>query len=433
MASSKKVNALQKERQAELKKKYFKTMGDLCTQLLGENVLLLLPPQFKENLYVSRFRDFRFEFHTHHLMDERLLKNVRINMHTFYHKTLTEYGPTKCLLTQEQSDMYLTPFKSFIGGITPESFAQAPLFIEKTKSLEHIVPSIEAHIDHVFNVMTLACNYLHNLSHYYVRGTLTYEELPPVKNFTPVRIFYQFEWIKPQAYKFKIDGNVRSAVQLLNVYQQPDLPPITVTAAQLGINTPFNNIPLNVFIQQHALIRLHERLDVLPLYFKCMALSLSFLNLKTCTDSHGNTLIELRFENIKLGYMPVDIVDGHLLIRTFLLFTQNSTPEGEKLKKISGFEKHDISYLHLDRISSFINLDFSENSRLVKLVKQCGLGEFVEMQQRLKAYVWGNCNQNIASEVEKYLSPLLADNQQGDAPNVTLDEATCPSIEPECV
>lgn len=404
MGSSKKANALQKERQAELKKKYFKTLGDLCTQLFGENVLLLLPTIYKDRIYISRFREFKFELHTNQLVDERLVSNLRQFIHELYYNVPCPYGPTQCILTQAQSDIYLFHFKSFVSAFNPESFATAPLFIEKTKSLHQIVLPVEAHIDHILNTMMVVCNYFHILSQYYVIGNMTYEEMPPLTEYEPVRIRFDFEWIKVHSRKFDIDGRVRPAFRLLNVYDQPELPPITITPAKLGMNTPFNNIPLEVYIQQHAIIRLYERLDVLPPFLINIAMITSLMSPETCFDSHGNRLVVIKYMKAKLGYLRVDLVEGCILIRTFLMFTQESTPEGEKIKQFAGFEKEDISYLKLDKISSFINLDFTENNRLVKLLKQCGLGDFIEAQSSIKAYVENNRNLHTSQLVETYMN-----------------------------
>ena len=41
----------------------------------------------------------------------------------------------------------------------------------------------------------------------------------------------------------------------------------------------------------------------------------------------------------------------------FVSITHNFSPEGDKLKEISGLGKHDISYWRIDRLSTFVNLD----------------------------------------------------------------------------
>jgi len=404
MGSSKNSNALQKERQAELKKKFFKTMGDLCVQLLGENVLHLLPPDQRERVYLFRMRDYKFIFQHNNIADKAAVADARQLANDIFYRFPALYGPTQCKLTPNQTDNHLFLFCKYLNTLTSESFKNAALFIEKTKPLHQIIFPDEHHFKFMMNTQTVTSNYFHDLSQYYVRGTFILETLPAPNEIHAMRIAYTFEWFKAPSRRFNIEGNTRPANQLLHIFNQPTLPPLTVTPAQLGINSPFAHIPLNIYMQQHAISRLHERLDVLPPFFINIILISSLIELETCLDSHGNRLVVVKYQKVKLGYLRVDLVEGCVLIRTFLLFTQDSTPEGEKIKQLSGFQKEDISYLHLDKISSFINLDFSENSRLKKMLQQCGLTEFIENQKSIKAFVHNNRNQYASQLVEKYLT-----------------------------
>lgn len=404
MASSKKANALQQERQAELKKKFFKTMSDLCTQLLGENVLRYLPKDQLERLYLIRIRDFKFTFQHNHIADEKVVEHARKTVYETYYEFKLPYGSLQNKLSHCQTDIYLTLLHLYINSLTNESFANAALFLEKTKPLSQIILSEADQIQRITYTNLITCNYFHVVSQYYVKGNCTVEALPPVGDIIPSRFSYHYEWIKSTTRKFNIDGNVRPAIKLLNTLIQPDLPPLTLTAAQLGLNTPFGNIPLEIYIQQHAINRIMERLDALQPGFIHLAVVTSLIMAQIDFDSHGNRLIVVKYESIKLGYLRVDVVEGCLLIRTFLLFTQDTTPEGEKIKQCAGFQKEDITYLKLDKISAFLNLDASENSRWVKLLKQCGMGELLDRQEKLKDFIQNNANLHIRPSVDNYLN-----------------------------
>jgi hypothetical protein len=48
--------------------------------------------------------------------------------------------------------------------------------------------------------------------------------------------------------------------------------------------------------------------------------------------------------DVKIGYFVVEPVNDMLVIKTFLFITHNCTPEGDKLKELTGLGKSDISY-----------------------------------------------------------------------------------------
>ena len=50
----------------------------------------------------------------------------------------------------------------------------------------------------------------------------------------------------------------------------------------------------------------------------------------------------------------MDIIEGKIVIRTFLFVTNNGTPEGKKLAQITGLQKLDKKYLALDKLSTFM-------------------------------------------------------------------------------
>ena len=70
--------------------------------------------------------------------------------------------------------------------------------------------------------------------------------------------------------------------------------------------------------------------------------------------------------------MLVEIVDNVLLIKTFLLLTNQATPEGEKLKELTGLSKIDMKYWNIDRLSTFQKTDMEENEELKQIFRNAG-------------------------------------------------------------
>ncbi len=75
-------------------------------------------------------------------------------------------------------------------------------------------------------------------------------------------------------------------------------------------------------------------------------------------------MIEYRYAGKKAGYFRVDIIEGVLLVRTFLFIPNNITPEGQLLEKNTGLQKLDKKYLAI-RI-----LDKSGCNSLIELYKK---------------------------------------------------------------
>ena len=76
----------------------------------------------------------------------------------------------------------------------------------------------------------------------------------------------------------------------------------------------------------------------------------SFDNIKSIPEEDGCAFIEYRYENVKLGYLIVSLIEGIAVIRTFLFLTNSNTPEGRNLHENTGLEAIEKRYLSLDKL-----------------------------------------------------------------------------------
>jgi len=149
--------------------------------------------------------------------------------------------------------------------------------------------------------------------------------------------------------------------------------------SQLGFKTGSLDIPLDVYIQQHALDRLKQRLDIIPgiMHF------ITFLIFSEKTIPHHKMkdfcLVEFRLSDLKAGYLLVRLIDAKLLIQSFLFLTNNRTPEGEKLKELVALEKEDKIFLEIDNLPTFNAYHFDKNERLSKLFTDAGCGSLLKL------------------------------------------------------
>ncbi len=132
------------------------------------------------------------------------------------------------------------------------------------------------------------------------------------------------------------------------------------------------NGDLEIFVQNHALIRLGERMDDMNQGFLHHNTYNSLKNPRVSRNSNGNLLLEFRLFEVKTGYFIAEIIEGALLLKSFLFLTNNGTPEGENLRRNTGLMREDKKYLNIDKISAFINSDIISNEKLKQIFIDAG-------------------------------------------------------------
>ncbi|GEM_PF-6073668 len=152
---------------------------------------------------------------------------------------------------------------------------------------------------------------------------------------------------------------------------------------KLGVDCGIANLQVDVYIQNHAIMRLKERLSGMQDRMMKAILYNSVHEFKTSKNSHGQTLLQFNLKDKKLGYFVYRYVDGIVVITTFLLITNNGTPEGEKLHDLLGVKKEDKQYLGIDIIKTFINSDLKNDKRAIDIFRQAGCGDLFELPSEI--------------------------------------------------
>jgi hypothetical protein len=160
----------------------------------------------------------------------------------------------------------------------------------------------------------------------------------------------------------------------------------------LDPKSSFPDLPICVYIQQHAIERLMER-SCCPLPHWIHAYLVDALTKPNIIRlSNDRFLIEYRMVGIKIGYFSAILIGGELLIRTFLFITHNGTPEGRKLEEATGLQKDDKKYLSIDNLRALANSDIEQNEIMHKLFLKTGLGSLLELCKRVrerdKDFLW---------------------------------------------
>ncbi len=191
----------------------------------------------------------------------------------------------------------------------------------------------------------------------------------------------------PQSYPVKINGKIRPAFLLEQVPPESGPEPVSILPSVLNIKSPFAEIPMKVYIQKHAIQRLKERIDSIKTGYAQYFMYRSFDEPKVFYDTHNNLLVEYRIIGKKAGYFRVDIVEGIVVIRTFLFITNNDTPEGQLLEKNTGLQKPDKKYLAMDKLSTFMTSDIGDNKELRKIIDEAGCHSLIELYETLKGTI----------------------------------------------
>lgn len=197
-----------------------------------------------------------------------------------------------------------------------------------------------------------------------------------------IEIVVEVYGFKPQTSVLQVGGIKRPVFRLAAAKGSTTLDWISIDSSVLGSAYQGDKKQLEVYIQSHALKRFRERLDVL---------NSEAINYLLWENTHTIEEIQLyrklilhpvKLFDVKIGYLVGKIVDDKFLFSTFLFITHNSTPEGDRLEKITGLKKEDISYWKIDRLSTFLNLREDKYPQLIELFVQAGLGEVKELKNK---------------------------------------------------
>lgn len=138
---------------------------------------------------------------------------------------------------------------------------------------------------------------------------------------------------------------------------------------------------LPVFIQNHALHRIRQRLDCVDNVYINTVISLSFTIPQLITATNGQKMIKaVNILGNTVGYFPYVVLDNALLILSFLPLSSPITPEGSMLNKILGIQLEDSKYIGLDKLSFYTQTDFETIPKLKLTLEKAGMWHLTEIE-----------------------------------------------------
>ena len=369
----------QRQEQAEQRKKFYRKIKHFFTILEREHLFKLIPDYYLNILYQTRLmapkvlseEEVFISVENTKIMNETvytILKdyyfdvpdgNIRMNMYDYLTIGLTiQYG-------------FIVSEKDFFSGIQQIRDEIRP-FMEKIYTEEFFQTKLS-------KVLYLNTVYLSGLDQNYYPVRFEWSDHKH-NNGKHYGIFRVGEIISPRI-SINIDGVNRPVYQV--GWATDKFNPATIPTRELKLDLYGIQENTEIYIQKHALIRLKERLDMVNSGDIHLFVVDSCLNPVIRESGHNKYLIEYRLDDFKLGYLVADLIEAKLIIRTFLLVTQCGTPEEKKLSSITGLTKEDIEYLNLCKLSSFVNSDIHENSRLNSIFEEAGCEGIIKFAQNI--------------------------------------------------
>ena len=161
-----------------------------------------------------------------------------------------------------------------------------------------------------------------------------------------------------------------------------------------------------VYVQSHALRRLHERVQlphVGPWLDPWLGDSLAEPNV--VERQGGDLLVEYRIRQWRLGYLIATRARDEngqicLAVRTFKLMTMGNMPEARKLERKLKLSRMDVNWLNLHDLKTFTHSDLRNDPVLRPLLEACGFGPLFELAD---AQNFAPQPSELAAEVRRYL------------------------------
>jgi hypothetical protein len=217
--------------------------------------------------------------------------------------------------------------------------------------------------------------------------------------------------------KISIGGEIHSGIQvgmLFQVNYESQFHHFTLSLDDIRLKqrNPFSKSGLPIYIQQHALDRMRERLGIdIPAFYNVILME-AVMHGEIILMAKNRMLITCYTNELKIGYFLAEATNSVILIRTFLLLTNGGTPEGDKLSRLTGLQTNDRKYLAIDTLQGLANSDIEQNEPICNLFRAAGCGSILELCKKINnepGMMWLlNTSQPkniIADLISEYLKP----------------------------
>lgn len=389
---------------AQHRNEFLRKVKFIVNEFSGENLFASLPKEELDFIYQFRMRSLKVM-----AADGADVPNVVLDIVKW---ALTEtMKKEKFKISEKLPEMTLDD--CFLVGVTVSAYVS--ILVEKRFSASHRIvegmkgfPSLEEIVnfinDIIFNrLMTIGLYISLPLRDMYWLEIVS-SETGYVKDGVQNTLLLHVQ--KQETIQVTVNGKTRPVTRLGLSLPNTGIEWSMLRASDLNFDGPFGGLQLPVYFQAHSLNRFFERVDCIDQRSLILTMHVSFKEAKIIKAPDKKLLLEYRFEAVKLGYFRIDIIDGIIVIRTFLFLTNNGTPEGEMLEKMTGMQKLDKKYLTIDKLSTFIASDLGKVPHIKNLLIESGCGSLIDLRENMKNVVSPVKKNDLTEKLKNYISPL---------------------------
>ena len=354
-------------------KNFIKIIQKIAEASDAEELYYKIPPFELFVLLQSRIGSLRVEKAIDsHVIDKdlKILKKLLLAYMNYEKLTIVEGKPQITLYEYYFSGV---SFIHYLRGLKDEQFPEAKEVKEAFKVFTDI---ILIPVKHIMNYMLIIAWGFSSINRGFLSLKYNFVSGKGKKMYERIIV----DIIDPEIKHFKINNSNRPAYRMGVLVKDGILKWTNIKASEINDAGSFGELKFDVYIQSHALKRLEERLDCFTLKDINTFLFTSFYSPKIIKDYKGQILIEIYIFQYKVGYFTAEIVDGAILVKTFLFLTNDGTPEGEKLQELAGLSREGKKYFKIDTLSTFINSDIEKDDTLKELFISAGCGDLFKVQ-----------------------------------------------------
>lgn len=355
-----------------------------CKVVTGEDFFRLLPSEELNKIFYNRARPMIAAPEEGQTIPPKIIRTIQ-ELINYYIKfiSVTIKGTQKEIKIVDLFTASLT-LMPYCQRLQDGDFKDA----DKVRSLiSNSALEIRKLFDHIFdNLYDELSPFLYNILNTYWSRFYSFRlDINHSKDNSGLQFIVRVKQYQAEKKKFSIEGSVRPAFRIGWTFRDNDFEWLFLLPPQLGIKSLPEDQHIPVYIQDHAIRRLFERIDCIhPNYVT----SSIYHSLRKCVSIYerGKFIIEYRILGVKVGYLSTVMIDGKLVIRTFLFLTFNGMPEGKRLEDFIGLKMLDTKYLKMDKLSSFMTGKLRENEELRSIFERADCLHLVELYDKLDQF-----------------------------------------------
>jgi hypothetical protein len=382
--------------ETQRRNEYFKRLKVLCDMIHPELHPML---DMLSRWFLYELRGLPFKVVADGKVSKKIIDNINEYARMLQKSEVIPLGEHKISLTDY--NRYLSPLEWMIrpdpwepnSRPDPSRFKGIKWYEEFFEGKEE---RLSLYYNHVTNLLLMISCFVSDIR-YNIFFAYFEEEVGNGKNRLDVRQYASVH-IQPRRTERKHiklnNGEIRNAL-LITIARSPDASmetapeearffPLAIPPSHIGVRGPGMDRVRSVYISEHALNRLDERIGCVSSGYMQMFLCYSVLKGTVRKMSDERMLLGFEVFDLKIGYLVLSIQTNSILIHTFLFLTANGTPEGKKLRDQLGLQKADHQYLGIDKLSTFIHSDILQHEDVCEWFRNAGCESLLKVCERLK-------------------------------------------------